>query len=167
MTTLRQELRAYLRELLADPKYLLLGQSIRDPYGGANKVTRGLTKDFDKQIIDCPISEQAMVGYGIGLALKGYIPIVEIMFANFMDLVEMQLTIGSHIFKHKEHTLIIRAVNNSDESYGVSHSNWNMKFEWNFKPRPLFESYKNIQKGINLIIEEKTDYDKDCTYWTG
>ena len=69
------------------PRVLLLGEDIRSPYGGAFKVTRGLSDDYPDRVINTPISEAGIVGIANGLALGGRRPIVEIMFGDFLGLV--------------------------------------------------------------------------------
>ena len=73
-----------LRDLLkSDEKILLIGEDILDPYGGAFKVTKGLSDKFPKQVYPTPISEASIVGVGTGLSMLGFKPIVEIMFMDF------------------------------------------------------------------------------------
>ena len=61
----------------------MLGEDIVDPYGGAFKVTKGLSEEFPGRVISTPISEAGITGVGIGLALNGFRPVVEIMFGDF------------------------------------------------------------------------------------
>ena len=56
------------------------------PYGGAFKVSRDLSDLFPNKVINFPISEQAIIGFGIGSALDQRISICEIMFGDFMTL---------------------------------------------------------------------------------
>jgi acetoin:2,6-dichlorophenolindophenol oxidoreductase subunit beta len=74
-------LRAALNE---DDRVILLGEDLVDPYGGAFKVTRGLSTDFPGRVRSTPISEGAIAGLSAGLALSGYRPIAEIMFGDFL-----------------------------------------------------------------------------------
>ena len=85
--TIRDALREALREeLLADPKVFLMGEDI-GAYGGSYGVTKGLLEEFgDERIRDTPISELGIVGAGIGAAMAGLRPIVEIMTINFSFL---------------------------------------------------------------------------------
>ena len=53
---------------------MLIGEDIIDPYGGAFKVTRGLTTDFPERVRTTPISEGAIAGISAGLALAGIAP---------------------------------------------------------------------------------------------
>ncbi len=82
--TFREALRQTLREeLLADERVILMGEDI-GAYGGSYAVTRGLLEEFGPdRIRDMPISESAIVGCGIGAAMGGLRPIVELMTINF------------------------------------------------------------------------------------
>ena len=74
-----------------DKNVIIIGEDILDPYGGAFKVTKGLSTSFPKQIISTPISEATIVGSAIGMAMRGLKPIVEIMFGDFITLVVDQI----------------------------------------------------------------------------
>lgn len=82
--TYRDALREALRQaLLSDPRVFLMGEDI-GRYGGCFAVTKGLLEEFgETRIRDTPLSESAFVGAGIGAALGGMRPIVEIMTVNF------------------------------------------------------------------------------------
>lgn len=68
----------------ADAKVVVLGEDIADPIGGVLKVTAGLsTKYGTARVRATPISETAIVGAAVGLALAGYRPVAEIMFMDF------------------------------------------------------------------------------------
>ena len=72
------------RALEADPKVLVMGEDV-GRLGGVFRVTDGLQKDFgDDRVIDTPLAESGIVGTAIGLALRGYRPIVEIQFDGFV-----------------------------------------------------------------------------------
>src|SRR5262245_13054780 len=62
----------------ADPRIVLLGEDLLDPYGGAFKVSRGLSTRFPDRVLPTPISEGAIIGIGAGMALRGFRPMVEI-----------------------------------------------------------------------------------------
>lgn len=83
-TTYREALRQGLREALArDPRVFLMGEDV-GRYGGTFAVTKGLLEEFGEQRIrDTPLSELAFVAAGIGAALGGMRPIVEVMTVNF------------------------------------------------------------------------------------
>jgi pyruvate dehydrogenase E1 component beta subunit len=69
-----------------DERVLLLGEDIADPYGGAFKVSKGLSTRFPDRVLSTPISEGAIIGLAGGLALSGDRPIVEMMFGDFIGL---------------------------------------------------------------------------------
>lgn len=73
-------------EMEADERVLLLGEDVGRS-GGVFGVTRGLQERFGEQRVrDTPISEMAFTGMGVGLAMAGYRPIVEIMFVDFVGV---------------------------------------------------------------------------------
>ncbi len=82
--TYREALRQALREeMLRDESVFLMGQDVAG-FGGAYKVTEGLFDEFGpRRVKDTPIAEEGMVGAGIGAAMVGLRPVVEIMTINF------------------------------------------------------------------------------------
>jgi pyruvate dehydrogenase E1 component beta subunit len=82
--TYREALNQALREeMRRDPKVFLMGEEV-GVYQGAYKVTQGLLEEFGpRRIIDTPISEAGFVGAGVGAAMAGLRPIVEMMTFNF------------------------------------------------------------------------------------
>jgi pyruvate/2-oxoglutarate/acetoin dehydrogenase E1 component len=117
-------LRAALNE---DGRVLLLGEDLVDPYGGAFKVTRGLSTEFPGRVRSTPISEGAIAGLAAGLALSGYRPIAEIMFGDFMTLCFDQIV--NHIAKYEAMyngqvtcPVIIRTPSGGGRGYGPTHS---------------------------------------------
>ncbi|WP_103500355.1 alpha-ketoacid dehydrogenase subunit beta [Streptomyces sp. SM14] len=67
-----------------DPKVLIMGEDV-GKLGGVFRVTDGLQKDFgEDRVIDTPLAESGIVGTAIGLALRGYRPVVEIQFDGFV-----------------------------------------------------------------------------------
>lgn len=82
--TYRDALREALILLLdRDDRILVMGEDVGQ-YGGSYAVTKGLLERYGQERIrDCPLSESGFVGAGIGLALGGYLPIVEVMTVNF------------------------------------------------------------------------------------
>ncbi|AYG81811.1 3-methyl-2-oxobutanoate dehydrogenase subunit beta [Streptomyces hundungensis] len=67
-----------------DPKVLIMGEDV-GKLGGVFRVTDGLFKDFGEgRVIDTPLAESGIVGTAIGLALRGYRPVVEIQFDGFV-----------------------------------------------------------------------------------
>jgi 2-oxoisovalerate dehydrogenase E1 component beta subunit len=83
--TMAKALNAGLRRALeADPKVVLAGEDI-GKLGGVFRVTENLQKDFgEHRVIDSPLAESGIVGTAIGMALRGYRPVVEIQFDGFV-----------------------------------------------------------------------------------
>ncbi len=82
--TYREAVRQAIREaLLDDPRVFLMGEDV-GKYGGCFAVSKGLLEEFgEERIRDTPLSESAFVGAGIGAAMAGLRPIVEVMTVNF------------------------------------------------------------------------------------
>jgi pyruvate/2-oxoglutarate/acetoin dehydrogenase E1 component len=75
-----------IQEMEADSRVFLMGEDV-GVYGGAFGLTVGMIEKFgSRRIIDTPISEQAITGMGIGSAIMGMRPIIEIMFSDFLML---------------------------------------------------------------------------------
>ena len=105
----------------------LLGEDVLDPYGGAFKVTRGLSTKFPDRVLTTPISEAGFVGVAAGMALRGLRPVVEIMFGDFTSLIADQII--NHIAKfrwiyNQQVTLpmVIRTPMGGRRGYGPTHS---------------------------------------------
>jgi pyruvate/2-oxoglutarate/acetoin dehydrogenase E1 component len=90
--TYAEALREALREeMIRNPNVVLLGEEI-GVFGGAYKITRGLLEEFGpERVRDTPISEIAIAGAAIGLALTGFKPIAEIMYMDFLPICLDQL----------------------------------------------------------------------------
>ncbi len=82
---LAKALNESLRKALeTDPKVLIMGEDV-GKLGGVFRITDGLQKDFgEDRVIDTPLAESGIVGTAIGLALRGYRPVVEIQFDGFV-----------------------------------------------------------------------------------
>ena len=89
MTTMtyREAMRSALRDALtSDPRVFLMGEDV-GLYGGSFAVSHGLIQEFGpERVRDTPLSESTFVGAGIGAALNGMRPIVEVMTVNFSML---------------------------------------------------------------------------------
>jgi pyruvate dehydrogenase E1 component beta subunit len=88
----REAVSSALREALnEDPRVFLMGEDI-GPYGGAYAVTKGFTDEFGPdRIKDSPLAESAIVGAGVGAAMGGLRPVVELMTINFSMLAMDQI----------------------------------------------------------------------------
>ncbi|GHF43829.1 2-oxoisovalerate dehydrogenase subunit beta [Streptomyces mashuensis] len=83
--SIAKAINASLRTALEnDPKVLIMGEDV-GKLGGVFRVTDGLQKDFgENRVIDTPLAESGIVGTAIGMALRGYRPVVEIQFDGFV-----------------------------------------------------------------------------------
>src|SRR5512134_3844966 len=100
-TTYREAMRAAMRDALhRDDRVFLMGEDV-GRYGGAFGVSLGLLEEFGPdRIRDTPLSESAFVGAGIGAAMAGMRPIVEIMTCNFSLLALDQIMNNAATFLH-------------------------------------------------------------------
>jgi len=100
-TTYREAMRQAIREaLLRDPRVFLMGEDV-GRYGGCYAVSKGLLEEFGpERIRDTPLSESAFVGAGIGAAMGGMRPIVEIMTVNFSLLALDQIVNNAATILH-------------------------------------------------------------------
>lgn len=122
------DLNQALRQCLeADSRVYIIGEDILDPYGGAFKVTAGLSTEFPDRVITTPISEAAIVGLAVGAAMRGLIPVVEIMFGDFLALAADQLI--NHAAKlpgmyngQVGVPLVVRTPMGGGRGYGPTHS---------------------------------------------
>jgi len=91
--TIGKAINAGLRRAMErDPKVVIMGEDI-GKLGGVFRVTENLQKDFgEDRIIDTPLAESGIVGTAIGMALRGYRPIVEIQFDGFVYPAFSQIT---------------------------------------------------------------------------
>lgn len=91
--TYRDALKEALREeMLRDERVFLMGEDIADPFGSAYKVTLGLSPEFGTdRVRQTPISELGFVGAGVGAALTGMRPVVELMYIDFSTLAMDQI----------------------------------------------------------------------------
>jgi pyruvate dehydrogenase E1 component beta subunit len=127
-TTYREALRAALREALAgDPRVFLMGEDV-GRYGGCYAVSRGLLEEFGpERVRDTPLSESAFVGAGIGAALGGMRPIVEIMTVNFSLLALDQLVNTAATLLHMSGgqlavPLVVRMTTGAGRQLAAQHS---------------------------------------------
>jgi len=82
---------ALWEEMERDPRVFVMGEDIAT-YGGVYKVTQGFLEHFGPdRVRDTPISEAAIVGVGIGAAIQGMRPIVEIMYVDFIPIAMDQI----------------------------------------------------------------------------
>jgi pyruvate dehydrogenase E1 component beta subunit len=126
--TYREAIREALREALrADPRVFLMGEDV-GKYGGAFAVSHGLLEEFGPmRIRDTPLSESTFVGAGIGAALGGMRPIVEIMTINFSLLALDQIVNNAATLRHMSGgqfgvPLVVRMATGGGRQLAAQHS---------------------------------------------
>jgi pyruvate dehydrogenase E1 component beta subunit len=126
--TLRDAITQGLREAIQnDPKVFIMGEDI-GAYGGPYAVTKGFLDEFGPdRIRDTPISESAIVGAGVGAAMGGERPVVELMTINFSLLAADQIinhAAKMHYMSAGQYQvpLIIRTVTGGGAGLGATHS---------------------------------------------
>jgi pyruvate/2-oxoglutarate/acetoin dehydrogenase E1 component len=128
VTLVVESLNEGLRTSLTESQQVyLLGEDILDPYGGAFKVVRGLSTAYPDRVITTPVSEAGIVGLGVGMALRGLRPVVEIMFGDFLLLAADQIV--NHAAKMRwmsggraKVPMVIRTPMGGRRGYGPTHS---------------------------------------------
>jgi pyruvate/2-oxoglutarate/acetoin dehydrogenase E1 component len=126
--TYRDAVRAAIREaMIADPRVFLLGEDVGH-YGGCYAVSKGLLEEFGpERIRDTPLSESAFTGAGIGAALGGMRPIVELMTCNFSLLALDQIMNNAATIRHMSGgqftvPLVIRMATGGGRQLAAQHS---------------------------------------------
>lgn len=127
LTVLKSLNEAFHSMMGDDERVIALGEDLLDPYGGAFKVTKGLSTKYPERVWTTPISEAGFVGVASGMAMRGLRPIVEIMFGDFVLLAADQLI--NHAAKFRwmygdkvDVPLVVRAPMGGRRGYGPTHS---------------------------------------------
>lgn len=127
-TTYREAMREALRDALRqDPRVFLMGEDV-GRYGGTYAVSKGLLEEFGpERIRDTPLSELAFVGAGIGAAVGGLRPIVEVMTVNFSLLALDQIVNTAALLRHMSGgqfgvPLVIRMATGAGRQLAAQHS---------------------------------------------
>jgi len=126
--TYREACRAAIRDaLLRDPRVFLMGEDV-GRYGGCYAVSKGLLDEFGpERIRDTPLSESGFTGMGIGAAMNGMRPIVEIMTVNFALLALDQIVNNAATIRHMSGgqfgvPLVIRMATGAGRQLAAQHS---------------------------------------------
>ena len=117
----------FKRNLKENDRIILIGEDIEGAYGGAFKVTKTLSQEFPGRVRNSPISEAGIVGLGNGLALAGMLPVIEIMFGDFLTLAADQIINHAAKFRFMYNDqvavpLVIRTPMGGRRGYGPTHS---------------------------------------------
>lgn len=126
--TYREAVRAGLREALqSDPRVFLMGEDV-GKYGGTYACSHGLLQEFGpERVRDTPLSESTFVGAGIGAALGGMHPIVEVMTVNFSLLALDQIVNNAATIRHMSGgqfsvPLVVRMATGAGRQVAAQHS---------------------------------------------
>jgi len=111
----------------ADERVYLIGEDLLDPYGGAFKVSRGLSTAYPGRVLTTPISEAGITGLATGMAMRGLLPVLEIMFGDFVALIADQIVNHAAKFRWMYNDqvrvpLVIRTPMGGRRGYGPTHS---------------------------------------------
>lgn len=124
----RDALRAALAEEMArDPRVFIMGEEV-GRYGGAYAVTKGLMDEFGpERVRDTPISEEAITGFGVGAAMAGMRPVVELMYIDFatlaMDAIVNQMAKSRYMFGGRVKVpMVLRTQGGTGRSSAAQHS---------------------------------------------
>ncbi|HPE70299.1 MAG TPA: transketolase C-terminal domain-containing protein [Thermotogota bacterium] len=165
-----------LAEILQkDARAYIVGEDIAEPYGGAFKVTKGLSERYPDRLLSTPMSEQGFLGLAIGMALRGYHPIVEIMFGDFVSLCVDQFLNHASKFVDvygRSVPLVLRTPMGGYRGYGATHSQSIEKLFFGLPNLEVVslsladEKATSLQKALGrsvpvLYIENKIDYGRE------
>nr|UDM84227.1 2-oxo acid dehydrogenase subunit E2 [Streptomyces sp.] len=119
--------RALHRLFDREERLYLLGEDLHDPYGGAFKISKGLSSRFGDRVMSTPLSEGGILGVGGGLALCGNKVIVEVMFGDFLALgFDQLLNFASKSVsmygRRVPVPLVVRCPVGGNRGYGPTHS---------------------------------------------
>ncbi len=169
-----ENLNTALHQLFAsDATAHLLGEDVEDPYGGAFKVTKGLSTRYPDRVLSTPLSEGGIVGVAGGLALAGDTAIVEIMFSDFVALAFDQiLNFATKSVSMYGTTvpmrLLVRCPTGGNRSYGPTHSQSLQKHFVGIPHLSLFEVspfrdnravlHQALAGGPSVLFEDKVLY---------
>jgi 2-oxoisovalerate dehydrogenase E1 component beta subunit len=118
---------ALAEEMRRDPKVFVLGEDVGE-YGGAFGVTQGLFQEFgEARVIDTPISESAIIGISVGASQRGYRPVAEMQFADFIScgfdqIVNQAATLRYRYGGRATVPIVVRAPSGGNVGGGLYHS---------------------------------------------
>ncbi len=155
------------------PGLHLLGEDVLDPYGGAFKVTRGLSTAHPDRVLTTPLSEAGITGVAAGLALAGDQVVVEVMFADFaalafdqlLNLVSKSVSMYGH---HVPMPVVVRCPVGGRRGYGPTHSQSVQKHFIGipnltlYETSPFHDPYRLLSHALDhgpaMVFEDKVLY---------
>tara|TARA_B100001059_G_C17810253_1_gene571811 strand:+ start:195 stop:2129 length:1935 start_codon:yes stop_codon:yes gene_type:complete len=168
------------KNILKNEKVVFIGEDILDPYGGAFKVSKGLSNLYPERVVGTPISEALIAGVSNGLALNGFKPFAEFMFGDFTALAfDQMLNHASKVYNmyNKKITcpVVFRTPMGGGRGYGPTHSQTLEKHYLGMDTFVICATNRYIdpdlllkfalkRKHPLLIIENKVDYGKNATF---
>ena len=170
MVTYWSECRRALKEILSEPDAFMLGEDLKDPFGGITKVTKGVYQD---KLINTSISEAGMFGVAMGMSVGGLRPVVDVMFLDFMPLVSAQVQEFGFLQRLGFRPDVLVRTMVGKKEYGLSHSGYSELLplvDLLFKgkvydltnPRSVYDMYKRAwaDRGLRLVIEHRSMYEE-------
>lgn len=168
--TQKESINEALAHAIENSDALLLGEDIEDypfkdgaQYGGAFKVTEGLSERFPNNVKNMPVSESGFVGFAIGCAMSGRLIIAEIMFSDFLtqcaDQIIHQLSkIPTMYGTRISIPLVIRTASGPGRGYGPTHSHTMENLLVNLPNITVasLSPFSDYKKLINLVVSQKT-----------
>ncbi|WP_340317977.1 alpha-ketoacid dehydrogenase subunit beta [Rhizorhabdus argentea] len=161
-----QALNLALRDALAeDENVIVIGEDLADPEGGGVLgVTKGLSTEFgDARVRSTPISEQAIIGAGIGAALAGMRPVTEIMLMNFTTVAMDMIT--NHAAKLRYMSggqtnvpMVIRTMTGAGVGNGGQHSDY-LEAWFAHTPGIKVVTYSSPAEAYGLLLSAIFDED--------
>jgi len=170
-----ESIRTALELLIVENNAYVIGEDVEDPYGGAFKVTKGLSTVYPDNVLNMPMCEQGMMGLACGMSLMGERVILEIMFGDFVTLICDQMINHAakfHDLYNMDLNLVVRTPSGGYRGYGATHS---QSLERLFfcipgmqvvAPNILTDPGKLLEVSLNsgtptLFVENKADYSKE------
>ncbi|WP_379129619.1 alpha-ketoacid dehydrogenase subunit beta [Paenibacillus sp. sgz500958] len=157
-----------------DETVVVLGEDVMEPYGGAFKITKGLSDEFPERVLGTPISEEGFVNMASGMAIMGLKPIVDMMFSDFATLsFDPLLNFASKSVtmygKKLDLSMIIRCANGGYRGYGATHSQSMQKYFMGipnlsvYEMSPFHDNYDVLKRILSenipgMFFEEKITY---------
>ncbi|WP_162551226.1 alpha-ketoacid dehydrogenase subunit beta [Paenibacillus tepidiphilus] len=172
---INDNLRGALRRLMAeDEAVIVLGEDVNEPYGGAFKITKGLSAEYPERVLATPISEEGFVNMASGMSLMGLKPVVDMMFSDFTALAfDPLLNFASKSVtmygRRLELPMIVRCANGGYRGYGATHSQSMQKYFMGipnlsvYELSPFHDNYAVLRRMLEekqpcMFFEEKMIY---------